>query len=146
MADEIKRGLESIGDIDVTAHDMVYTEKAEMMDKIHFADGVLFGSPTINSDALPPISDLLMSMSPVVHGGKLAGAFGSYGWSGEAVKNLEDRMKQVRLKVTPGLRVNFKPNSDDLSAAFEFGARFGEKILGLEVKNEPFMNRQAVLL
>lgn len=137
MAAEIKRGLESVGDIDVTAHDMVYTEKTDMMEKIHYADGVLFGSPTINSDALPPISDLLMSMSPVVHGGKLAGAFGSYGWSGEAVKNLEDRMKQVRLKVTPGLRVNFKPNSDDLSAAFEFGARFGEKVLGLEVKNEP---------
>ncbi len=137
MADEIKKGIESIGDIDVTTYDMVYTEKADIMNLIHFADGVLFGSPTINSDALPPISDLLMSMSPVVHGSKLAGAFGSYGWSGEAVKNLEDRMKQVRLKVTPGLRVNFKPSSDELGQSFEFGARFGEKVLGLDVKPEP---------
>ncbi len=137
MADEIKKGLESTGDIDVNLFDMVYTEKADIMSKIHFADGVLFGSPTINSDALPPISDLLMSMSPVVHGGKLAGAFGSYGWSGEAVKNLEDRMKQVRLKVTPGLRVNFKPSGDELGASFEFGARFGEKILGLDITPEP---------
>lgn len=137
MAEEIKKGVESVGDIDVTMYDMVYTEKADMMGLIHFADGVIFGSPTINSDALPPISDLLMSMSPVVHGGKLAGAFGSYGWSGEAVKNLEDRMKQVRLKVSPGLRVNFKPNGDEIGQAFEFGARFGEKILGLEVKQEP---------
>ncbi len=46
-------------------------------------------------------------------------------------------MKQVRLKVTPGLRVNFKPSSDELGQSFEFGARFGEKVLGLDVKPEP---------
>jgi len=137
MADAIQKGIHSIGDIKVELYDMVYAEKADVMDKIHFADGVLFGSPTINSDALPPISDLLMSMSPILHGRKLAGAFGSYGWSGEAVKNLEDRMKQVRLKVTPGLRANFKPNGDELGASFEFGARFAEKILGIEVAHEP---------
>lgn len=118
MAEEISATIISkYGDtIDVELFDMVEADPAEVIEKIYWADGILFGSPTINSDALPPIWNILISLNPIVHGKKYASAFGSYGWSGEAVKNIEARLKQLRFKVIPGLRVEFKPSETDLDA------------------------------
>ncbi len=133
MAREIAKGIQEAGDIDVKLYDMVYADKAEVMSEIRWADGVLFGTPTINGDALPPIWDLVMAMSPIVHGRKLAAAFGSYGWSGEGVPNIDARLKSLRMKMfAPGLRVNFKPSEDELKTAYEYGYGFGEKLEGKE--------------
>lgn len=59
---------------------------------------------------------------------KLAAAFGSYGWSGEAVPNIESRLKELRLNVLPGLKINFKPSDEELKSAYEFGANFAQKM------------------
>lgn len=133
IANAITKGLISCGDIKVESFDMVHIDSAEVMEKIYWADGVIFGSPTINSEALPPIWDLLVQMSPIVHGRKFASAFGSYGWSGEAVPNIMTRLKQLRMKCIPGLKVNFRPSDIQLKEATEFGINFGDKVLGNEV-------------
>lgn len=131
IATEIKKGILSEENIDALIYDMVIENKVEVLEKIKWADGLLFGSPTINGDALPPIWNLLMEMSPIEHGRKLAAAFGSYGWSGEAVENLESRFKMIRLKhFEKGLKINFKPSEDELKLSFEYGKRFAQTILG----------------
>lgn len=132
MAEEIERTVkEKYSDkVDIFLYDMVEISKEVILDKIYWADALLFGSPTINSDALPPIWDLLISLNPIVHGKKYASAFGSYGWSGEAVKNIEARLKQLRFKVIPGLRVEFKPSSSDLSEVSKFAIEFTDDLLG----------------
>ena len=63
------------------------------------ADGFLLGSPTLVGDALPPVYEMFLGLNPIIHKGKPAGAFGSYGWSGEAVPNLTARMQQLRLSL-----------------------------------------------
>ena len=51
------------------------------------------------------------------HGTKVVSAFGSYGWSGEAVPNLITRLKQQRMKVTDeGFKVKFKPSPSEIEA------------------------------
>ena len=131
LAGAIKRGIETAGDIDVRMYDMVTAQYGEVMGEIGNADGILFGSPTILGEALKPIWDLLSSMFPPVHGGKLASAFGSYGWSGEAVPHLMERIKQLRLKAYgDGFKVKFKPSDDELKQAEEFGAGFGKELMG----------------
>ena len=68
-------------------------------------------------------------MSAIINNGKPAGAFGSYGWSGEAVKHMERRFQDLQLKVpVPGIRVNFAPTEEDLQLAKEFGINFGEAV------------------
>lgn len=136
LAQRIADGVRDSGDIDVKLYDMVYADKAAVMKEIRWADGLLFGSPTINGDALPPIWDLVMNMSPIVHGRKLAAAFGSYGWSGEGVPNIEGRLKSLRMKLfAPGLKVNFKPSEEELELAYAYGFGFGEKLQGKEPQN-----------
>lgn len=126
MAEEIKKTIDAnfSDQVETELFDMVEADKQDVLDKIYWADGILFGSPTINSDALPPIWDILISLNPIVHGKKYASAFGSYGWSGEAVKNIEARLKQLRFKVIPGLRVEFKPSQTDLTAVSDYAKEF----------------------
>ena len=85
----------------------------------------MLGTPTIVGEALKPIWDLTLAMFPATHGGKYAGAFGSYGWSGEGVPNITQRLKQLKMKVSEGFRVRFKPSEADLVSAYEYGYQFG---------------------
>lgn len=95
------------------------------MEELGFADGILFGTPTIVGEALKPIWDLTTSIFAGTHGGKLASAFGSYGWSGEGVPHIVERLKQLRMNVTEGFRVKFKPGEENLMDAFDYGYNFG---------------------
>ncbi|MFW5780127.1 MAG: FprA family A-type flavoprotein [Bacillota bacterium] len=129
LADNIVKGVRSQGIANIHMFDMVYADKAQVLEKMTLADGLLFGSPTLVSDALYPVSELLLNLNPVIHKGKIAGAFGSYGWSGEAVSNILGRLKQLRLK-TPldGLKVKLKPTDEDLKKAFEYGSDFAKAL------------------
>lgn len=96
--------------------------KPELVAKIAAADGVVFGTNTINGDAIPFIWDLALSMNPITHGGKVVSCFGSYGWSGEGVDNIMDRLKQIRCKPIEGFKVKFRASKKDLENARAYGA------------------------
>ncbi|HOW38570.1 MAG TPA: FprA family A-type flavoprotein, partial [Bacillota bacterium] len=121
LAELIASGIRESGDFDVRIHDMVETPSASVLEEIGWADGVLFGTPTMVGEALKPLWDLATSLYPPVHGKKWAGAFGSYGWSGEGVLHLTERLKQVNMKVVDGFRVRFKPTEEDKKNAVVFG-------------------------
>lgn len=129
LADEIMQGLQAAGDFEILAYDLIEASINEVATAVDDAAGLLLGSPTLNKDALPPVWFLLSRLSPISHSGKLAAAFGSYGWSGEAVPNIEKRLHMLRMKVLPGLRVRFKPGEADLQEAFELGKKFGQLLL-----------------
>ena len=129
IAESIEKGIKSEVIIDVYMYDMEVEDKEFVLNQIKWADGVLFGTPTINGDALPPIWDLLMNMSPITHTRKLVAAFGSYGWSGEGVPNIEARFKMLKLKqFDEGLKIVMKPSKDELDRAFEYGKRFAQAL------------------
>ncbi|MCX8012189.1 MAG: FprA family A-type flavoprotein, partial [Desulfobacterota bacterium] len=60
---------------------------------------------------------------------KIATAFGSYGWSGEAVKLITQELEAMKLKVIdPGLRVQYVPNAEALADCFKLGQKIGEAL------------------
>ncbi|MCI6277189.1 MAG: FprA family A-type flavoprotein [Clostridium sp.] len=130
LAEEIAKGIASKGDFEIKLFDLVSSSQEEILKSINKSDGILFGSPTINCDLLEPIRDLMTKLNPIVHGKKVAGAFGSYGWSGEAVPNMETRLKELRMDLLlPSLKIKFKPSSEELDSAFNFGELFADKVL-----------------
>ena len=136
LAEKIAGGIRDSGPVDVRTYDMVETDAAKVVGELEFADGILFGTPTIVGEALKPIWDLTTSIFPATHGGKYASAFGSYGWSGEGVPHIIDRLKQLKMKVPDdGFRVKFKPDEVALMDAYEYGYRFGCLVQGKESKN-----------
>lgn len=132
LGEAIAKGVKDSGDIDVKAYDMVTADQNEVLTELGYADGILLGSPTIVGAALKPIWDLTTSIFGVTHGGKVAAAFGSYGWSGEAVPHLTERLKQLKMKVLDGFRVRFKPSETELQEAYEYGYNFGCVLLKKE--------------
>lgn len=103
------------------AHEITSMPMETMINLIEKSTGILIGSPTINQDAVEPAWNLLAHVSPITNRGKIAGSFGSYGWSGEGPTMLNSRLKDLKFKVLDdGLKFNFVPSQNDFAAAESF--------------------------
>lgn len=101
--------------------DVVSTPLDELSCKINDADALLIGSCTINRDAPKFIWDALSSIDAINTKSKAAGAFGSYGWSGEAVDMIKSRLSQLKYKfIGDGVKANFQPTDDDLKSMEDY--------------------------
>ena len=61
MAEAIYSGADTVEGVRVSLYDLEGGEVAPFVDLIEDADALLFGSPTINGDAVKPVWDLLSS-------------------------------------------------------------------------------------
>jgi flavorubredoxin len=137
MAEAIYNGADEIDGVRVSLYDLEGGEVDPFVDLIEEADALLFGSPTINGDAVKPVWDLLSSLAVVNLKGKLGAAFGSYGWSGEAVRMVEDRMRGLKMRVPrEGLRVKLIPTQEELDECTGFGRAMANILVGKEQKSE----------
>jgi len=131
MAHAIRDGAEAIADTRVSLYDLQGGEVTPFVDLIEEADAIAFGSPTINGDAAKPVWDLLSSLAVIDVRDKLGAAFGSYGWSGEAVTMIEDRLRGLRLRVPiGGIKVKLLPTGDELERCREFGRELALHLTG----------------
>lgn len=137
LAASIEQGLAASGLLNIKVYDLLTADPDELSAEIETASGLIIGSPTINKDAPPQVWELLIRLSPLLHGGKVAAAFGAYGWSGEAVPIIESRLRMLRMKVMPGLRVRMQPTASDLKQAYSFGEDFVAALLGKQDLLEP---------
>ncbi len=130
IAKEIKKGIEQEG-FDVTLVDLLEKSIHEAVYEINSSEGFLIGSPTLNGDAVEPIWNLLLALNPYDNCSKLCAAFGSFGWSGEAVRNIESRLSMIKTEVfRPGLRIRFNPEEKTkLEKSYAFGENFAKKLL-----------------
>ncbi|MDF2614983.1 MAG: beta-lactamase domain protein [Clostridia bacterium] len=131
LANQIKKGIESASkNVDILVYDLGSSDINAVLHEIGECTGLLLGSPTIVGDTLPQIWQILSSLNPIIHKGIKASCFGSYGWSGEAVKNIHQRLTQLRFPIpVEPLSILFKPSEEDLQKALEFGRDFAAKVL-----------------
>ena len=130
MAMKIAEGLKMAGDIDIDLTDIENIMLGDLEEKLVRANGLIIGSPTINQNTLLPVYKLFSVVTPIRDKGKAAAAFGSYGWSGEAVKMIEDHLKNLKFNViTEGLSAKFYPGKDKAGQFVDFGVEFGELLL-----------------
>ncbi|MBI5330155.1 MAG: FprA family A-type flavoprotein [Betaproteobacteria bacterium] len=135
MALAVRDGAEEIDGVRASLYDLQGGEVTPFVDLIEEADGIVFGSPTINGDAVKPIWDLLSSLAVVSIKDKLGAAFGSYGWTGEAVQMLEDRLRGLKLRVpVSGVRVKLIPTQEELERCRAFGRQLAQHLTGRAVR------------
>ena len=131
MAEAVVGGAEAAGGVRVSLYDLEGGEVAPFVDLIEGADGIVVGSPTINGDAVKPVWDLLSSLAMVGVRGKLGAAFGSFGWSGEAVAMIEDRLRGLKLRVpVKGVRAKLVPTADELAECHALGKSLALHLTG----------------
>ena len=132
MAEAIYEGAMAVEHVRVSLYDLEGSEIAPFVDLIESADGIVFGIPTINGDAVKPVWDLLSSLAVINLKSKLGGVFGSYGWTGEGVKMVEDRLRGLKLRVPiPGIRIKLIPTEEEINSCREFGHEMAQDLLGL---------------
>ena len=136
MAQMIFEGSESVEGVVTNMYDLASIEEQNMMAILEESDGFLIGTPTINADAPKPVWDLLSCLMFLDKQGKCAGAFGSYGWSGEAVDHILARLKSLKLRVPPltPLKIKLIPSQEELQSCFDFGVEFAEILQGKMVE------------
>ncbi len=131
MAEAVAKGV-SEENVNVKLLDVNDTDSQFIRDAIEKADGIIVGSPTIVGDVPRPVWDALTLLSTVKSRIKLGSAFGSYGWSGEATKMVEDRLSGLHIKLhKPSLRIKLIPEDKTLKECREFGKAF---VIALEQK------------
>ena len=98
-------------------------DRSDVITEVLDAGAVLVGSPTLNNGLFPTVSDFLTYMKGLKPKHKTAAAFGSYGWSGEAVGQITGQLKEMRFDVVePGVKVHYVPDADGLGACAELAS------------------------
>jgi flavorubredoxin len=129
MAKQIAEGIQTSCHYYVDVVDIENILLGDLEEKIVLSDAILLGSPTINQNTLLPVYKMFALINPIRDKGKLAAAFGSYGWSGEAVGIIEGMLKSLKLKIScEGLSAKFYPNQDKAEQFIEFGKRFAVEL------------------
>lgn len=130
IAETIAEGIRESGEVDAILLDVEKTTIGELDMQMEKASGIIVGSPTINQNILLPIYKLFAIINPLRDKGKLAGAFGSYGWSGEGSKLIENNLRNLKLDFfTVGMFFKFSPSEDELESCRAYGRDFAAKVL-----------------
>ena len=128
LAQAIARGITKAG-VGVEAINCEATDPTEIQKAVEKADGFIMGSPTLGGHAPTPIQTALGIVLSTASKTKLAGVFGSYGWSGEAIDLIESKFSDAGYQFGfETIRVKFKPNEVTLKYCEEAGTDFAQAL------------------
>jgi flavorubredoxin len=101
--------------------------RSDVMTEVLDAGAILVGSPTLNNGLFPTVADFLCYMKGLKPLNKIAAAFGSYGWSGEAVKLINQDLEEMKFRIVdPGLNIQYVPDKKGLDACHALGKKVAQ--------------------
>ncbi|MBD2562488.1 MULTISPECIES: diflavin flavoprotein [Nostoc] len=128
LAQAIARGITKAG-VAVESINCEFTEPEEIRAAVEKAGGFIIGSPTLGGHAPTPVQTALGIVLSTATNNKLAGVFGSFGWSGEAVDLIEGKLKDAGYRFGfDTIRVKFKPDDTTLQLCEEAGTDFAQAL------------------
>lgn len=117
--------------VDVKMFNLAVNHRSDIMTEVLDARAIVLGSPTLNNGLLPRMADFLCYLKGLRPTGKIGAAFGSFGWSGEAVKHMNKAMEEMGVElIDPGYRVKNVPTEDDFSKCKELGNKIALAVKG----------------
>jgi flavorubredoxin len=133
MANAIGEGLKAEG-VDYKVFNLKLSHRSDVMAELLDTRALVLGSSTINNGMMPTMADLLSYMKGLRPVGKIGAAFGSYGWSGEAVKLISEAMREMNIDlVGDGVRVKYSPRKEDLQRCFELGRQVARAVMAADL-------------
>ncbi|MDX9786903.1 MAG: FprA family A-type flavoprotein [Desulfobacterales bacterium] len=128
MAHAVSEGLHAEGITVVPMH-LRKWHRSDVMTEVLDAGAVIVGSPTLNNNVFPTVMDMLTYMKGLQPKNKIGAAFGSYGWSGEAVKLINRELAAMDMQLADeGLRVQYIPGKDHLQQCYQLGRKIGKAL------------------
>ncbi len=107
----------------VKVFNIARADKNEIMTEVFKSKAIAVGSPTVSNSILSSVAGWLEFLKQLKFKGKRAAAFGCYGWSGESVKILQERMRDAGFEVVDqSVRSLWNPEESDLANAAPLAA------------------------
>ena len=130
MAEAIAQGIgEQDPAVTVKVMNASKDDKNDILTELFQSKAVLVGSPTINYGYSFAIAGLLEMVKGLKFKKKKAAAFGSYGWSGEAPKQIAAHLAEAGFEVVDeGIKLLWVPDEDGLKQCVEYGKRFADAV------------------
>jgi anaerobic nitric oxide reductase flavorubredoxin len=130
MAEAISQGIK-LADSDVTIKlfNVARSDKNTVITEVFKSKAILVGSSTINNGILSSTAGILEEIKGLAFKNKKAAAFGSYGWSGQSVKIINEEIIKCGFSlVNEGIRILWTPDDMGINNCIEFGKEFAEKV------------------
>jgi len=130
MAEAIARGIrEADPDVTIKIYNAARTDKNDIITEVFKSKAILVGSPTINRGILSAIAGILEEIRGLGFKDKKAAAFGAYGWSGESVAMITERLREGGFTlVSDGVKELWNPDEQALADSVTFGGEFGRQV------------------
>ncbi|HBE20543.1 MAG TPA: flavin oxidoreductase [Cyanobacteria bacterium UBA11149] len=128
LAQALAKGITKAG-VAVESINCEFADTAEIEAAVQKCDGFIIGSPTLGGHMPTQVQTALGIVLSTATKTKLAGVFGSFGWSGEAVDEIETKLKDAGYRLGfESIRVKFKPNDITLQQCKETGTDFAQEL------------------
>ena len=130
MAETIAAGIgQASPNTTVKIFNCARSDKNDVITEVFKSKAVLVGSPTINQGILSAMAGMLEEIRGLRFRGKKAAAFGAYGWSGESIKMISNKLGEAGFElVNDGLRQMWNPDTEALQQCEAFGKEFVDQI------------------
>lgn len=128
MAESIAKGIYEVDKtVTIKLINTSKTDKNDVISEVFKSKGILVGSPTINNGYTYSIGGILEMIKGLKLKNKTAAAFGSYGWSGEVVKQLNVELEKCGFKLLDeGHRALWVPDENEIASCVEYGKRLAK--------------------
>ncbi|NTW72752.1 MAG: anaerobic nitric oxide reductase flavorubredoxin [Eubacteriaceae bacterium] len=130
LAQAISDGIQKAdSEVTVKLYNLSHSDKNDVLAEVFKSKAIIFGSPTVNKGITYAAAGILEMIKGLAFKTKKAGAFGTYGWSGESVKVITEWLKEAGFEmVDEGIRATWNPDEDALGQAVQYGIDFVGKI------------------
>ncbi len=127
MARAVAEGLIAAG-ASVRVMPLSGSHRSDLAAELLDAGALLVGSPTLNNQVYPTVADALCYLKGLKRKNLVGAAFGSHGWSGEGVKQIEANLAEMGVELLGSLKTQFVPGDDILDQCRTLGEQVGERI------------------
>ena len=130
MAESIAQGIKKVDpSVNVKLYNSAKADKNDIITEVFKSKAILVGSSTINKGILSSVASILEMIKGLEFKEKKAAAFGSYGWSGESVKMINEELNKAGFQVIgEGLKELWRPDEEGIQRAIEFGENLARNI------------------
>ncbi|MBC8389886.1 MAG: FprA family A-type flavoprotein [Actinobacteria bacterium] len=129
IAYALQEGMGNVG-LPVTMRNLKTNHISDIITDVTYSKLILIGSSTLNNGMLPSMGAFLTYIKGLRPRKRIGFAFGSFGWGGQAVREIEEVMQELKWDI-PKESISFKyiPSNDELESAKEIGKSLGEYII-----------------
>ena len=104
------------------------SQRSDVVTEVLEAGALLVGSPTLNNNMFPSVADVLTYLKGLRPQNLIGAAFGSYGWSGESVKQVREVLEAMKVDVVGEVKSKYVPSGEILQGCYSLGLQIAHRL------------------